>query len=70
MEQTAEPDTIQISNDTLGLVTGLVDARPRGAVEMKGDRPAGAGLPAARPRQSPHAPRGGQHGGAHPLRRP
>jgi class 3 adenylate cyclase/tetratricopeptide (TPR) repeat protein len=36
MEQTAEPDTIRISGDTLRLVSGLVDAEPRGAVEMKG----------------------------------
>ena len=36
MEQTAEPDTIRISGDTLRLVGGLVDAEPRGAVEMKG----------------------------------
>jgi class 3 adenylate cyclase/tetratricopeptide (TPR) repeat protein len=36
MEQTAEPGTIQISSDTLRLVSGLVDAAPRGTVEMKG----------------------------------
>jgi len=36
MEQTADPGTIQISGDTLRLVSGLVDAPERGAVEMKG----------------------------------
>lgn len=36
LEQTAEPGTIRISGDTLRLVSGLVDARPRGLVEMKG----------------------------------
>jgi class 3 adenylate cyclase/tetratricopeptide (TPR) repeat protein len=36
LEQTAEPDTIQISRGTGRLVTGLVDVQPRGAVEMKG----------------------------------
>ncbi len=36
MEQTAEAGTIQISGDTLRLVSGLVDARPRGELEIKG----------------------------------
>jgi class 3 adenylate cyclase/tetratricopeptide (TPR) repeat protein len=36
MEQTAEPGTIQISTDTLRLVSGLVDAKACGAVAMKG----------------------------------
>jgi class 3 adenylate cyclase/tetratricopeptide (TPR) repeat protein len=36
MEQSAGPDTIQISNDTHRLVRGLVDARPRGETKVKG----------------------------------
>ncbi len=36
MEQTAAPGTIWISGDTRRLVGGLVEAEPRGAVEMKG----------------------------------
>jgi class 3 adenylate cyclase len=36
MEQGAEPGKIRISNDTLRLVGGLVDARARGEIKLKG----------------------------------
>jgi class 3 adenylate cyclase/tetratricopeptide (TPR) repeat protein len=36
MEQTAAPDTIQISGDTQRLVAGLVDAPARGEIAVKG----------------------------------
>ena len=36
MEQTAEPGIIQISSDTLRLVSGLVDAGPLGEIAVKG----------------------------------
>jgi class 3 adenylate cyclase/tetratricopeptide (TPR) repeat protein len=36
MEHSAEPGGIQISNGTLRLVSGLVDARPKGEITIKG----------------------------------
>jgi class 3 adenylate cyclase/tetratricopeptide (TPR) repeat protein len=36
MEQTAEPDTIRITGDTLRLADGLVETRPLGAQPIKG----------------------------------
>jgi class 3 adenylate cyclase/tetratricopeptide (TPR) repeat protein len=38
MEQTAEPGTVQITEDTYRLVSDLFDVEPLGAVELKGKR--------------------------------
>ncbi|MGH2640076.1 MAG: adenylate/guanylate cyclase domain-containing protein, partial [Actinomycetota bacterium] len=38
MEQTAEPGTVQITEDTYRLVTDLFDVEPLGGVELKGKR--------------------------------
>jgi adenylate cyclase len=59
METTGEPDRIQVSASTAGLLDGRYDLEPRGAVALKHHSPIGAFLVGARRAE---APRGRVHG--------